>query len=249
MQLFILVASTLRSGAQLLVEKWEPENYARQVANFEGAANRRMTVPVDISRQGDTASAELRQARDQSSDKYYGAAGSLFQAGVQAPIFSDGSTVGPQPEFPVLPGEVWVIGKFESYHTFVSSSERSVYTEINFRVQHVFGKHSERLAPGSMIDIAVRGGTVLTKEVGVLLYAVLPEKYDLQPGGTYLVQLIYTEGVDYFIQTKFWDLSSGRVEPGDAIERARAEGKHSQINGMELPALIEFLKKNYTSAD
>ncbi len=162
---------------------------------------------------------------------------------------SPGGDVATAPEFPVLRNGVWVIGRFEGYHTFLSTSERSIYTEINFRVLHVFGRPGvASLQPGSLIDIGRPGGTIVAPWSQSFSRHLYPRDYDFQPHHSYLALLLYQQaGAFYMDGPRRWDLTGGTALADTALDHHRAEHGNSEIIGLTTEELIRFLDRRFAS--
>lgn len=243
----IIVASFAASTAFAQVQ--QPETMAKKEQRLKNAKNRWMLTPVDVRAQRDSATAEERQERDTFWDGLIGANTPLSQPQTTFFSISPGGNLVTAPEFPPVENAVWVIGKFEGYRTFLSSSERSVYTEINLRVQNIIG-HPDfaPLAEGGVIDVARPGGTILAPWGKVLSYLVgNPLPYDTQPGHTYLFLLQYHSEGNFYTEGKRWELSDGVVKPDSDLEQYRAEHGKSEINGLKLPDLINYLNRKFAN--
>lgn len=229
-----------------------PSNTVSQdEGKFKNAQNRWMLTPVDVRTQEDTATPAERQGRDKYWDSLIGASAPLSQPDARAlgPWMVD--SAGPSPEFANLRVGAWVIGKFEGYRTYLSSSQRSVYTEIDLRIEHVFGHPgAPGLSEGAVIAVDRLGGTILAPWGSIISYYVQPEEYDFQPNHRYLIVLHYRpEGnfliASLFTSAKSWDLTDGTVKPGNDLEARRARRGESEINGMKVSDLIHLLDKKF----
>jgi hypothetical protein len=225
----------------------QSEAMAQKEQKFKDAKNRWMLVPVDVRGQRDSVSSAERQSRDAFWDGLIGASAPLSKPQTTFRHITRGSYLLTSPEFPNAQNGIWLMGKFESYHTFLSSSERSVYTEVNLRVQHIFG-HPTMPPPakGAVIDVGRPGGTISAPWNGVLSYLVdEPLAYDAQPGHTYLFLLEYHPEGNFYTQSKRWELTDGVVRPDSELEQYRAEHGKSEINGLKVPDLINYLDHKF----
>lgn len=216
-----------------------------EAAKFRGAANRWMLTPVDVRLQRDSVGPVQRQLRDAFWDGLIGASAPLSQPQTTHRGIAPGGNLTTAPEFPRIPDGVWLIGKFEGYHTFLSASERSVYTEVNIRVQHVFGRRNvDSLMEGTVVDVGRAGGTILAPWGRVISYLVdEPRSYDAQPGHTYLLLLQHHAAGNFYTDVRRWDLTDGVVRPDSDLERYRAEHGKSEIEGLKVTDLIAYLDK------
>lgn len=217
---------------------------------FQTAQNRWMRTPVDIRAQSDRISPSNRSARDQYWDQVIGASDSLSQPWSQAKGIPLSDSFTPKPEFGDLADGVWLVGKFEGYRTFLSASQRSVYTEIDLRVQHVFGHPKvPSLAEGTVIHLDRPGGTIIAPWGSTLSYNVQPEQYDFQPGHTYLLALGYHPNGNFYTGeyslAKRWDVSDGSVRPGSRSQAYRATHGQSEINGLAAADAVQLLDKKF----
>ena len=211
------------------------------------AANAWMKTPTDLSTPDDVPF-YLRRIRDEYWDGQLGAFGVLTPKTV---VHSSWGDSGPSPEIPdVGPTAAVLIGTFSRYRSVLTASGRAIYTEVTFKVDHVF-KDAIRghAAEGAEITVIVRGGTVLTKGGDVISYLTDPNEYFMQPGRTYLML-----GEHYHADGEFyesggaprWDLSDGFVRANFSEERAKAMGRESTLVGLTRQELIRSLEKRYS---
>jgi hypothetical protein len=243
--LLMMLAASLAWGQQS-----SGATAAQEADQFQNAENRWMTKPVDVQAQIDQVSPSDRVARDQYWDAVIGASGPLSSPLSQPKGMPLSDSFRPKPEFGDLGDGVWLVGKFESYRVFLSASQRSVYTEIDLRVQHIFGHPTApSLAEGKVIHLERPGGTILAPWGGTLSYDVRPEEFELQPGHIYLLALGYhSEGnfyTDGYSLAKRWDVTGGKVKPGSRLQAHRANSAKSEINGLALGDAIRLLDKRF----
>lgn len=233
---------------------WQQQDaVARQRAledqQFQTAANKWMKVPFDLRGQVDTVSPGDRQARDAYWDKLIGSATRLSESGPHGHPMPIGFPDPSAPELGDLGDGVMVIGTFETYHSVLSASQRSVYTEIGLRILHVFGHPNAPIREGQLIDLDRPGGTIIAPWGETLSYEVHPKQMDLQPAHTYLIGLGYDpSGHSYrtgYEAGKLWDLTDGTVKPGNSLQKTRAEQGISEISGLSVTALIELMDKKF----
>jgi hypothetical protein len=134
---------------------------AQEKTEFQTAANKWMRVPVDVRLQVDPVPIGDRLARDAYWDNLIGASAALSDPYAKSHPMPIGDAVVEGPELGDLGQGILVIGKFESYRSFLSKSKRSLYTEIQFKVQHVFGHPNAPIQVGQLIDIDRPGGTII----------------------------------------------------------------------------------------
>ncbi|HEY7403929.1 MAG TPA: hypothetical protein VIB39_10435 [Candidatus Angelobacter sp.] len=248
--IFAWLACGLSSGLQLTLRVVDQQQ-ASDAKEFQTAANRWMKTPVEaVSSQTDSISSGDRQARDAYWDKRIGASMPLSDptARLQQQPMADPDPWAP--ELGDLGQGVLVLGKFESYRTVLSKSRRSLYTEIQFRVQHVFGHPNAPAQAGELIDIDRAGGTIIAPWGGTLSVGLRPEQMGLQPGHAYLIRLGYDPSGNCYLAAsittiQLWDLTDGIVKPGNSLQKYRAESGRSEINGLSIDALIRLLDKKF----
>ena len=220
------------SQSQSPPKKTEPD--------FTNAQNKWQLEPADLGSQIDTVNPTLREERDafwrKPLTEYRDMAKGNFT------VFP-GAYLGNAPEFSSVKGATWVIATFESFHVYaVDHDYELLYTEINFRVENVLKlPEGLSLSDGALVDAGIPGGRVKTPKGEILTSRVEPQKYALQPGHRYLVQLLYEPKGEFFVANQSWDLTSGKVEPYTGIALERLANKNSAIVGMSVPELIKYL--------
>jgi hypothetical protein len=203
-------------------------------AEFADAANKWQLTAIDPKSQVDTVSPDVREQRDNywkgPLEFVRGTAGAF---GAMLP--------GTPAEFPVQPGDVWVIASFENFHVFeINNDPELIYSEMNFRVEQVFRQPTNlSLSTGSLVDVGITGGRIKSTKGDVVSPGWLkPLKYGLQLGHKYLIQFLYEPQGEVFIAGKRWDISSGKVAVEGSIESARAAQGKSAIAGMSVTDLV-----------
>jgi hypothetical protein len=221
----------------------------------ENAANGWMLTPVDIQAEQDSATPAERHARDTFWDK---------QIGATAQLYSPLSRRKPRPMIEAAPiyeeftnselrKGVWLAGTFESYRSYLSASQLSIYTEIKFRVSHILGHpKSPSLHEGSLISIGRAGGTIRAPRGKVVSYDIQPKTYDFQPGHTYLVAPTYVpEGDFYLFSDRMglrWDVADGTAKPDTLRTVVRSVRQCSSIAGLPIQSAIEVLTQRIEEA-
>lgn len=249
----IVLAMSLVSQQGLGLQQ-QQEAIARQRAQdereFQTAANKWMKAAVDTSKQVDPVPAMERQARDAYWDSVIGASAPLSDPAAKPRPMPIGDAVPEGPELGNLGQGVLVIGKFDSYRTILSKSKRSVYTEIQFSVQHVFGHPNAPIRAGQLIDVDRPGGTIIAPWGSTLSYGLRPEQMGFQPQHLYLMRLGYDPAGNYYRggnrTSQLWDLTDGRAKPGNSLQKHRAEHGMSEVNGLSMDALIHLIDKKYS---
>ncbi len=218
---------------------------------FRTAANKWRLTPIDVQSQNDQAPLAVRQARDAFADKSWG---KTLPLSVEVPKsdFAIGEPIGlppaGNPEFPPMkPENLWVIAKFEGYSTFLSSTQRCIYTEIHYDIQHIFDESAVShtfpdVREGGQIEALIPGGTIRAPWGKTVSYKFSPEAFSPQPGHTYLLLFVSHHPNIYFEQ-KRWDLTSGAVEPDSPLEKVRAKKGRSAIAGMTVSQLATYMEE------
>ena len=188
-----------------------------------------MLVPVDLHNQHDDVADANRRARDAYWDNVIGSRVPLSEPGAR---LRDLPAADMLFQFPVeipnpFDGYVLLIGRVGGYKTLLSSTERSVYTELEFRVETILGGPDiPLLRKDQVISIGRAGGTIIAPWGRLESYVRTPEKYDFSPGRTYFIAAGYHANGDFYtmhgIQRR-WDLTDGTVVPDSPIEVARAQ--------------------------
>src|SRR5205085_5026219 len=219
--------------------------HAQQDERFKGAANAWMLVPVDLHNQHDDVADANRRARDAYWDNVIGSRVPLSEPGAR---LRDLPAADMLFQFPVeipnpFDGYVLVIGRVGGYKTLLSSTERSVYTELEFRVETILGGPDiPLLRKDQVISIGRAGGTIIAPWGRLESYVRTPEKYDFSPGRTYFIAAGYHANGDFYtmhgIQRR-WDLTDGTVVPDSPIEVARAQRGLAQLAGLSRQELID----------
>jgi len=249
--LIVAVFLACRSGYAWLQNDAVAKQLARDERDFQTAENRWMRVPVELPSKGDPVSQVDRQARDDYWDNLIGASEPLSQPGARSRSMPLANAAPDLPEFGDLDDGVWVVGKIENYRTLLSASKRSVYTELDFRIQHVFGHPNvPSLSEGSQIDIDLPGGTIGAPWGATISYEVHPEKYYYQPGHTYLIALGYHPHGNFYTggpsnAAKRWDVTDGTIRPGNSLQAYRAANKKSEIDGLPLNDATALVDKKF----
>jgi hypothetical protein len=248
-----IVVSLVCASGYPQQQQQQQEAAARQRAKedreFQTAANKWMKAPVNLGTQPNPVLPGEREPRDTYFDNLIGASVPLSDPNAQERPLPIGDAIASAPEFGDLGDGVLVIGKFESYRTVLSRSQRSVYTEIQLRVQHVFGRPNAPTREGELIDLIRPGGTVIAPWGSTLSFGLHPEQMGLQPQHTYLIRLGYSPSGNFYLggyrTGELWDLTDGTVKPGNSLQKHRAEHGMSEINGLSVDALIRVLDKRF----
>jgi hypothetical protein len=209
-----------------------------------------MKTPTELSSPDDVPP-YLRHWRDEYWDGQLGYFGILTPKTVVHTSQGDtGASLGGDPEIPDLrKNEAAVLGTFIRYKSVLTASGRAIYTEVIFRVDHLFqGAARGHAVPSAEITVCLRGGTVRTVDGQIISYLTDPREYFMQPGRTYLlVGAAYTADGDFFESgTPQWDLSDGVVRANFSEARAKARGQESTLIGLTKEDLIHSLDKRFS---
>jgi hypothetical protein len=203
-------------------------------------------IPM-TSRDSPAVSPEQRARRDAFADNSFGSIEPLTPDTAARTHVSGGSVVygkGSVPEIPpVGPESAVIVARFSSYTAVLSSTHRSVYTEIALIIQQVVHVGDDPLRSGDVITVLHPGGTVLLPEGRVLSYLTDRESFSLQPNHTYLLVVSRKPDGHFYVVDKAWDVSTGVVRPNDLYESIRSRKGESQLAGLPLDAAVSLLKK------
>jgi hypothetical protein len=205
------------------------------------APNSWMKVPIPWSPRTDQVSLPLRHERDRYFDGLIGLGFPLTPTNAGRLHLSEGSTLGVQPEIPVLRNREIVIGTFTTYRPVLTSSGKSIYTEAEFQLANVFEDATRHMNAGAELTIVLPGGTVRTDEGSILSFLIDPKQYFIQLGRTYLLILDYHSLGDFFILGKMWDVSDGTARPAFVV----TSETRPEVNGLSTNQLIDFLNAKF----
>jgi hypothetical protein len=190
--------------------------------HWSNAHNQWQPTPIDISKQTDTVTPDVRAKRNAYWMHY-----------PQQMTLRTGPTLPPvrvlRPEVGKIAGtkSIWVVATFEGVHVFaLDPDSATLYTEMNMRVVKVIkSPDGFPVSAGSLLDVLIVGGSLKTARGAVHEFRVEPHSLSAQPGHTYLLRLLYDP--DYGIITPFqrWEISSGRLVP----EMKAKSAEHSKV--------------------
>jgi hypothetical protein len=202
--------------------------------------------PVPMHVHPDTASSADREARDSSFAP-------LFPApshGLHSPGPSGTATVANTPEILQIPGGLWVVGTFVNYDVYEISTG-GIYTEIHFRLDRIIGPTGGATPnSGTIIDIDIPGGTVLTPSGAVHHKVGWKAMYDNAPSPNhrYLMQLLHVSEGNFYRPAGYWDVTTGVVTPTLPKDVVLARDGKSRLAGMseaDVVAYIQSLLERY----
>jgi hypothetical protein len=203
--------------------------------SWNSAANRWRLSATDLASQVDPTSASLRKQRTNH-----------WRTALQTlpPGFTGFATVAaiPHPEFSVRTGDVWVIATFTSVRVLPTDSDfKTLYSELSFRLDHIFrSPDSLYLKEGSTVDVDIPGGRLKIAGGQIITSGDLrPQRYSLEPGHNYLIQLLHEQDGEFFYPGQYWDITSGRVKLAHSAIEAQPLYVNSSIAGMTVSDLIQ----------
>lgn len=134
---------------------------------------------------------------------------------------------------------------FTKFHSVLSASETSIYTEVALQVDEVF---QDRTGTGhpirhGNIDLLLYGGTVTLRSGQTLSIATKPCDYTIQPGRKYLLVLSYEPAGDFYEALDIWDISDGTIRAVDQRNQYLAHEGKSALNGLPVGQLGSVLHK------
>ncbi len=209
-------------------------------AAFSSSENKWRLTPVDLQLQSDRTAASVRAARNAywqpilQSEREREAGGR-----------STAMTGGPPSlnEVAAHPDSVWVVVSFDHYLVEpIDPDFRLLYTEMSFKVKEIIKQPKALFIPGASFDIDIEGGSIKTPQGDVISWHISPQRYFVQPGHVYIMEVRPREAGQLYFIVKVWDVSSGKVvvDHGDEVSRA-AEGR-SKLNGMTTQDAVSYLK-------
>jgi hypothetical protein len=213
------------------------------------ADNAWMKTPTDLSKSDDVPF-YLRQIRDGYWDGQLGGFGVLTPKTVIHSATDYGWNPLVNKEIPDIDNNhAAFIGTFVRYKSVLTASGRAIYTEVTFKVDHVFQDAARgHAAAEGEITVIVAGGTVRTKDGEVISYLTDPQQYFVRPGRTYLILGDHYSADGEFYEsagTPLWDLSDGIVKANFSEARAKAMGPSTLI-GLTKEDLIRSLDERYS---
>ena len=138
---------------------------------------------------------------------------------------------------------VWLVGTFTSFHVYDADGTSSfLYTEVNFAVDTVINQpKTSSLTAGSVIDIALYGGALKTKDGAVHNFNLAPSKYAFEPNHRYILAL-WAKPDGNFTVHKQWDVTDGTVQVSSRIDEVHVQKGESQIVGLSVPSAISLIQ-------
>lgn len=235
---FLLLAYGVYDNPYLL-----SQDTANSETKWDRAPNRWQLRAINLKSQVDTVSPTTRAQRnaywrgplESAYNSFKGAAGTIVEG---SGFFLDA------PELPNVKGAVWALATFHDFHVFAIDPEfHLIYTEMNFQVDKVLSRPDDlNLSAGAAVDLGTPGGRVKTPDGTFVASSIAPVEHYFQLGHKYLLLLTYEEQMGgEFTLHKWWDITSGKVQPDTPEEIDRANRGESAINGMTVRDLVSYL--------
>ncbi|HSY11019.1 MAG TPA: hypothetical protein VK976_02415 [Verrucomicrobiae bacterium] len=193
-------------------------------------------------------SPELRAARNRfwddasMSDIPLTQEGSLRVSGGSYDMTWDSSEISDR-----LPNRTIVTATFTNHRSVLSTSERSLYSEVTFRVDKVYEDNTGKEEPlaGRDITLIVYGGTVVLKDgkdFSVNAVMISPDGF-IQPDRKYLLALSYDKDGDFFEYGDSWDMTDGTLRATSGRAEYFVQDGHSALNGIKVEQLDAVMAK------
>jgi hypothetical protein len=215
-----------------LQEHIPPGNYWRQEA-------------VNVATQADTVPPDIRKIRDSYWNLLFPKPKGPFGVSIidGGSIYSGSQK--PSNEFPGVRKHPWFIGRFESFHVYQTSGGGGIYTEMNFRVQHVFiNQRPTGLTEGQLIDVAIPGGAIIDNQGHRVDFFNKEVTTRPQPGHVYLMDLFPCKalhncaGGDFYLPGVEYDITGDTVKPLNDVDSVYAETGKSKLAGTPSSTII-----------
>jgi hypothetical protein len=208
---------------------------------WTGAHNQWQRTPVDIAKQADTVSSDVRAQRN----AYWMQIPQRWALGAAANGLMPGPTIH-VPEVGEIKGaeSVWVAATFEAFHVFaIDPGSTLIYTEENMRVIDVIESPDDvHISAGSLLDVQIAGGALRTAQGTVHISGVDPRPLAPQLGHTYLLHLLYEPHSGTMTTGQRWELSSGALQPDDESEFRRAQEGNAVLAGKSIDEARKYIQ-------
>ena len=247
---YLACGATLLSGSAAYAQDAMSRLSAHTDTSFANATNRWQLSATNLSQQTDLVSSVLRAQRN----AYWLPALSSIHDMESTPGGSigsgDGLSVGRSAEVSKAANAIWIVATFSKHQVFATdSSGLLLYTEINLTPQQIIRQPEDSaLKPGLDVQVDLPGGRAITANGSLVTLDVHPQRYSLQPGHTYLLQLHYNTAGAFYSVDKHWDIVSGTVVPDQPEEIRRASAKTSQLSGRPLADAVTYLERTLPAA-
>lgn len=170
-------------------------------------ANSWLRTPTVSPLAQDFVAPVVRADRDAYFDEIIGSRTPLTGLKDSFSVLSEGSHLGQEEEIPKVPMRSVVIAQFQNFQSVLSSSHRSIYTEVTFKADRVLEDTARHIA-GNTFTVIVPGGTV-DLNGRTISYLTADREYYIQPGQKYLLVLSYNALGDFFTLAKTWVVLTG----------------------------------------
>jgi hypothetical protein len=216
--------------------------------NSKPAADAWMLTPTPYLAWNKDISASTRAERNRFWDEASMSPVPLTQPGSMRVAGGSYDLVGDPDEISsTFSHRVVLTATFTGHRSVLSSSERSLYTEVTLRVDEVFEDRSGSGHPAADRDITliIYGGTVVLQDgqaFSVKNPMASPELF-IQPGHKYLFVLDYESSGDFYDYADSWDITDGTARASGPRSRYFAQEGHSAIDGVSVKQLGLALDK------
>jgi hypothetical protein len=120
------------------------------------------------------------------------------------------------------PNQVVLMGEFRDFDVVLTSSRRSIYTEMNIFVARVL-RDTTTVRAGQTITVFGRGGSIIANDGLVLSFDIAPTPFVIQPQHRYIMFLRYVSEGDFYWLQKTIELRDGKALPNSFADVNRAE--------------------------
>jgi hypothetical protein len=234
-----LIPFGLPSGPVVLAQDTAQQMPRWLQKQWTSSHNQWQRIPVDISKQTDTVSPDVRAKRNAYWMQYpqQMALGSSF-------TLPGAKVLRPEVDEIKSTQSIWVVARFEGVHVFALDPDSTeLYTEMNMRVIDAIKSPDDfPVSAGSLLDILILGGTVKTVQGTVYDYRVEPHQFAAQPGHTYLLHLLYNPLYGTITTQQRWEISSGALVPDDEHEVLRAQEGKSMLAGKSVDEASRYIR-------
>jgi hypothetical protein len=120
------------------------------------------------------------------------------------------------------PNQVVLMGEFRDFDVVLTSSRRSIYTEMHIFVERVL-RDTTPVRAGQTITVFSRGGLIIANDGQVLRDNIIPLSFVIQPRHRYVMFLRYYSEGDFYSLQKTIELRDGKALPNSLPDVNRSE--------------------------